>query len=75
MGMEPNTPWFSSTPQQKLLPICHPIEWIVAARTNGDKFEKFGQFRYEQHARAFIASFRGMWETELVAPAMHGVAR
>jgi len=59
----------------KTLPLPHPIEWIVSARTQGDKFEKIAQFRYEQHARSFAASFRGMWYIELVAPALIGIAR
>jgi hypothetical protein len=62
-------------PQIQTLPLPHPIEWIVAARTQGDKFEKFAQFRNEAHARQFAGSFRGMWDIELVAPAVHGIAR
>jgi hypothetical protein len=54
--------------------IPHPIEWIVAARTNGEQFEKFAQFRYRHHAYAFAAGVK-VYQTVVIEPAMSGVAR
>ena len=62
----------SVRPSLAILP--HPIEWIVAARTNGERYEKFAQFRYKHHAEQFAAGVK-VFQTIVIEPAMHGVAR